>query len=210
MTRRLINEKHRVDPANKATVLDQWMTPPCAVEALIGLEREHLPRIILEPCCGDGTGFVEPLRKAGYEVVARDIDPDFGFSVADFLNDRLPEGWPFDGAVGIVSNPPFTLAEQFVRKAIAAAPYSAWLLRLNWLEGCARKRLFDEFPPARIRVSSRRLPFHRLGYTGPKAASNVAHAFFIWDRAATNSLPEVSWFDFREMLAEPADARRAA
>src|SRR5262249_47355316 len=80
--------------------------------------------------------------------------------------------WPFDGAVGIVSNPPFTLAEQFVRRAIAAAPYSAWLLRLNWLEGCARKRLFDEFPPARIRVSSRRLPFHRLGYTGPKAASN--------------------------------------
>jgi hypothetical protein len=140
MPKRLINEKAKIDPANKAMVLDQWMTPPCAVEALIALEREHLPPIILEPCCGDGTGFVEPLRKAGYEVVARDIDPDFGFPVADFLNDPLPEGWPFAGAVGIVSNPPFTLAEQFVRKAIAAGPYSAWLLRLNWLEGCARKR----------------------------------------------------------------------
>jgi hypothetical protein len=39
MTRQLINEKHRVDPANKAMVLDQWMTPPCVCEALIELER---------------------------------------------------------------------------------------------------------------------------------------------------------------------------
>ena len=61
-----------------------------AVEALIGLERKQLPPIILEPCCADGTGFVEPLQKAAYEVIARDIDPDFGFPVADFLTDPLP------------------------------------------------------------------------------------------------------------------------
>jgi hypothetical protein len=162
------------------------MTPPCICEALIELERDHLPPIILEPCCGDGTGFVEPLQKAGYTVIARDIDPDFGFPVADFLNDPLPEGWPYDGAVGIVSNPPFTLAEQFVRKAIEAAPYSAWLLRLNWLEGCARKRFFDEIPPARIRVSSRRLPFHRFGYTGRRRpAMSRTHSSFGIERRRT-------------------------
>jgi hypothetical protein len=33
MPKRLINEKAKIDPANKAMVLDQWMTPPCAVEA---------------------------------------------------------------------------------------------------------------------------------------------------------------------------------
>jgi hypothetical protein len=41
MPKRLINEKAKIDPANKAMVLDQWMTPPCAIEALIALEREH-------------------------------------------------------------------------------------------------------------------------------------------------------------------------
>jgi hypothetical protein len=209
MPKRLINEKAKIDPANKAMVLDQWMTPPCVCEALIELERDHLPPVILEPCCGDGTGFVFPLRRAGYTVIARDIDPDFGFPVANFLTDPLPDGWPYDGAVGILSNPPFTLAEEFVRMAIAAAPFSAWLLRLNWFASVGRKRLFDEFPPARIRISSRRIPFHRLGYTGPKSSSNVDHAVFIWDAAALNADAEVSWFDWAD-YATSADVQIAA
>jgi hypothetical protein len=162
----------------------------------IGTQCDSPPR--LGALCRRRQGFVQPLRRAGYTVTARDVDPEFGWAVAEFLKDPLPEEWLRHPDRGIISNPPFTLTERFVRKAIASAPYSAWLLRLNWLEGVGRKRLFEEHPPARIRISGRRLPCHRYGYTGPRAASNVAHAFFIFDASAGNRSTEVSWFDYRE------------
>ena len=55
--------------------LDAYMSPPEAVRALMQLER--LPYGIWEPCCGDGTGMVLPLRLAGHRVVAADI-ADYG------------------------------------------------------------------------------------------------------------------------------------
>jgi hypothetical protein len=65
------------------------------------------------------------------------------------------------------------------------------------------------FPPARVRISSRRIQFHRLGYTGPKSSSNVDHAVFIWDAAAPNADAEVSWFD-RADYATSGDVKIAA
>jgi hypothetical protein len=51
---------------------DAYMTPPCATLAL--LRHERLPHRLWEPCCGDGTGILDPLRAAGHEVIGSLIE----------------------------------------------------------------------------------------------------------------------------------------
>jgi hypothetical protein len=99
-----------------------------------------------------------------------------------------------------VTNPPYRLALQFIEKALAdGCPYAAFLLRTNFLESQKRKPFFEQNPPARIWVSSARLPtMHRDGWTGPKAASNVAYAWIIWQAGAPRR--PVEWFDWKKLL----------
>ena len=101
------------------------------------------------------------------------------------------------GVGGIITNPPFKLATEFVEKAVREVPYSAWLLRLNFLEGVKRMAFFKAHPPARVWVSSRRLPMmHRDSWDGPESTSNTCHAWFVFDRAEPGTV--VGWFDHME------------
>jgi hypothetical protein len=99
------------------------------------------------------------------------------------------------GVQAVVNNPPFKLAIAFVAKAIIDAPYVALLLRLNFLESVGRLPFFRKTPPARIWVSSGRLPMmHRLGWDGRHASSNHCFAWFVWERGAASV--EIKWFDW--------------
>jgi hypothetical protein len=43
---------------------------------------------------------------------------------------------------------------------------------------------------------------HRHGWTGPRASSNTAFAWFVWDEATpVAERSRVSWFDYREFEA---------
>lgn len=175
---------------------DFYATPPEAVAALLAVERKWMPAgTIWEPACGDGA-IVKPLRRAGFHVLASDVvDRGCPYGVvADF---REP-----DFAVdGVITNPPFKLAREFVDVALRRAPYVAMLLRLAFLEGGARKPWFASTPLARVHVASRRLPMmHRDGWTGPKAGSAVCHAWFVWD-ARHEGRPQIQWFDWRDYVA---------
>lgn len=175
---------------------DFYPTPIEAVRSLMALER--LPRAIWEPACGDGA-IVKPLREAGHDVVASDIHdrgcPDS--FVRDFLAlDVL--GFALPVVDGIVTNPPFQRAREFVDKALEHAPYVAMLLRLQFLEGAARKAWFASTPLARVWVSSRRLPMmHRDGWDGPKSTSTQCYGWFCWGRHHQGP-PAIKWFDWRE------------
>jgi hypothetical protein len=114
--------------ARSATALhpkDAYMTPPEAVRALMHFER--LPASIVDPCCGDGR-LLETLRFGGHIVYGSDIF-DYGWPHM-VERDYLAAPMHMVEGLGIVTNPPFRLAEQFVRKAISdGASYHAWLLR---------------------------------------------------------------------------------
>jgi hypothetical protein len=183
--------------------LDAYFSPPCAVQSLIAIEGEKIPRRLWEPAAGDGTGMVLPLRAAGFHVVASDI-VDYGCSdctVADYLAAPLPEG-----VEGIITNPPYVKAPRFIQKASKEVGYSAWLLRTNFLESASRLPFFRAHPPARIWISSRRLPMmHRHGWEGPRAPSNTAYAWFVWDAAATVK-QRIDWFDWQNLTAPMAEA----
>jgi hypothetical protein len=87
----------------------------------------------------------------------------------DFL--QMPEGYRFDV---IITNPPFYLAEEFVRKALKHATHVAMLLRLAFLE--SRKReAFHKENPSDVFVLSRRPSFMANG-----ATDNSAYAWFVW------------------------------
>ena len=189
--------------------LDPYFTHPVAVHALLSLERQYLPQSIWEPAAGAGA-IVKVLRGAGYAVTASDI-ADYGLEDCERL-DYLAAAPP-PGTEGVVTNPPYAKAEAFIRKALGEVPYVALLLRTNFLESAERDSFFDEHPYARMWVASLRLPMmHRQGWTGPKAGSNTAYAWFVWDRNANqkNINGRFNWkkldFDWREVVSKAAAA----
>jgi hypothetical protein len=95
-------------------------------------------------------------RQAGYVVTASDIK-DYGLPgclIADYFT--LP---PIPGIEGIVTNPPYLVAQRLAEKALAEARYVALLLRSNFLiEGSGRDTFLEAHPPTRVRHASLRLP----------------------------------------------------
>ena len=172
---------------------DQYDTPPEAVRALLKVER--LPQIIWEPACGRGN-IVMALRAAGHQVFATDLNyrgcPDSHHRV-DFLFPVRMEG----RAIGaIVTNPPFQLASDFVEMAIERAPLVIMLLRLGFYESEGRSRILEGAGLARIHQFRKRLPMmHREGWTGKRASSSMAFAWYVWIKYYTGPtiIDRISW-----------------
>jgi hypothetical protein len=161
---------------------DFYPSPPEATWGLICAEARHMPLRLWEPACGDGA-MVRPLRGAGYKVAASDL-VDRGCEDAITGVDFLMEPCAPAGVAGIVTNPPYKLAEQFIDQALDMVPFVAMLLRLQFLESEKRRPLFERWPLAAVHVFSSRLPMmHRGDWDGPKASSNTCFAWFVFDRS---------------------------
>jgi hypothetical protein len=173
---------------------DLYETPAVAVHALLSVERLIGP--IWEPACGPGA-IVRELRTAGHKVIASDL-VDYGCPDSESRRDFLMERTMPDGARCIVTNPPFKLAEEFVRHALSLCPHVYMLLRVAFLEGLRWESGFDQHL-ARVYVFAPRLPFmHRAGYDGPKNSnSGMAFGWFVF--GPTLEAPTVSWINWREM-----------
>lgn len=121
---------------------DYYATEPAATEWLCQLEQ--FSKFILEPSCGEGH-MSEVLKAHGYNVTSRDLaDRGFG-EVADFLSAEN-RYWIGD----IVTNPPYAFAQEFVEKAMQIVQEGskvAMFLKLTFLEGKGRARLFEIYPP---------------------------------------------------------------
>ncbi len=96
----------------------------------------------------------------------------------DFFGTQAP-----DECEAIVTNPPYKDATRFVQHALDVCPKVYMLLRLAFLESIGRTSILEGGMLARVHVFRNRLPrMHRDGWTGPRSASAVAHAWFVWDR----------------------------
>lgn len=114
--------------------LEQYFTPPEVTSALLARLALH-GMTISEPCAGDGW-IVRELREAGCKVKATDVDPKYtatGMSI-DFFSRRAST--VHQGAGAIITNPPWSDAARFVRRALEFTPNVAMLLRLTFLEPC--------------------------------------------------------------------------
>jgi len=135
-------------------------------------------RIFVTGNCGAGH-ISTVLKEYGYEVRSSDIEDRVGNEVLDFLSCKEP----WNGS--IVTNPPFKYAQEFVEKALELLPNRgkcAFLLRLQFLEGIKRRKLFDENPPKTVYVFSKRIQCCINGefekYKG--VGSAIPFAWFVW------------------------------
>jgi hypothetical protein len=169
---------------------DLYETPPQATRALLRHEATLGP-VIWEPACGPGA-MVEVLRAAGKRVIASDLRdygcPDSSHGI-DFLMERAAPA----GVTAIVTNPPYKLADDFIRNALQLCPTVCMLLRLGFLEGAGRSDIIDGHLE-RVWIGVERLPMmHRDGWDGAKI---------------TNSAMPFGWFVFRRDLQGPQTFKR--
>ena len=168
---------------NEREANDYYATEPKAAELLCAVE--NLSPAIWECACGEGH-LAEVFCKHGHIVKATDlIDRGYGCGGVDFLKENVH----FQG--DIVTNPPYKYAKEFVEHAIdtvADGCKVCMFLKLQFLEGKARRALFEKYPPKCVYVASGRLlcakngDFEKMKSGGGSA---VAYAWFVWQKGYT-------------------------
>lgn len=172
---------------------DYYATDPKAVEIL--LQHEVFSPCVWECACGGGH-ITKVLESHDYKVKSSDV-VNRGLKdteIIDFLEvsiDGLCESVPMD----IVTNPPYKYAKEFIEKAIDISidgTKIAMLLKLSFLEGKARKQLFEKHPPKRIYVFSSRIQCAKNGDFKNADKSAVCYAWFIWEKGFAGE-PVIKW-----------------
>ena len=165
---------------------DYYATHPQAVRdflVAISKDRVELSKDIWECACGGGH-MAEVLIEQGYDVYATDlVDRGYGAEFVNFL-DLYDYGY-YDG--DIVTNPPYKYAKEFVEQAIRYIPEGnkvCMLLKIQFLEGKARKKLFEKYPPKYIYVYSER---QQCALNGDfekykKGGKTQAYIWIIWEK----------------------------
>lgn len=164
---------------------DFYPTPARATESLLSVEQ--FEGDIWEPACGDGA-ISRILEKYGHKVFSTDlIDRGFGIPNRDFLLEYQTF------VDNIITNPPFKLAEEFAQHALRCARRKVVLLcRVAWLEGKARREMFENTPLARVWVFSSRLRMQRGGKSTETSGGMIAFAWYVWEHGHIGR-PVLGW-----------------
>lgn len=149
-------------------VSDYYVTPPEEIDRflteMLKVEPNFLYGSILDPCAGGdatvGMSYPDVLQKRGItDITTMDIRED---SLASIKGTYLAYKFnkKFDS---IISNPPFALAEEFIRKALIDVKpnggYVTYLLRLNFFGSKKRMPLWKEHMPTYCFVHPERMSF---------------------------------------------------
>jgi hypothetical protein len=151
----------------------------------------HLREKILEPACGSGN-ITKVLRSWGYSVEASDIRTTKGIKGLrgiDFLERSKPTS-------NIVTNPPYSLAEEFIEHGLTLVRRKmVLLLRLSFLESERRYNLLRSTPLEWVYIFSKRLPYwdgKKFNNTG----GQFCHAWFVWNMNTAWNCPRIQWLTF--------------
>lgn len=165
---------------------DYYPTPRCATMVL--LEKVSFAGEIWEPACGDGA-ITSVLRERGHSVVESDLrdDPSItGQRGVDFLTTQKQ-------VPNIITNPPFTLASDFIEHALDCVTGKvAMLLRMNFLGSEKRFHLFKKTPLSKVIVISNRLPFF-IGGKWIETGAQFYHSWYVWDKENYQGQTLIDW-----------------
>lgn len=99
----------------------------------------------------------------------------------------------------IITNPPYKYAQQFIERAISLHQQSsksnlkiAMFLKLTFLEGKARLKMFKKYQPKIVYVYSSRRKCALNGDFNSIGSSASAYAWFVWEKGFTGD-PIIKW-----------------
>lgn len=148
---------------------DRYITPYYTVRSLLNnFDQQIAGSSFCEPCRGDGAIFNQIFAET---KVFAEIEEGI-----DFLTTPLPADYA-------ITNPPFSLAMEFLEKSLRECRSVYYLLRLNFLGSVKRKAFWNANPPSHVLVLSKRPSFTGHG------TDSVEYAWFCWDKAGAVRLP---------------------
>lgn len=173
---------------------DFYATPKIAVDKLF-LELEklkiNLPKIIIEPSVGTGSIAI-PFCEKGYSIIGFDII-DRGFpntNVADWLTVSRP----YIDNLAIVANFPYNKIQDHTEHSLSLlkdGEYLIELAKIQFLEGKARREMFNKNPPKYVLVFSERIKCLANGEnTGGSSA--ICFCWYIFQKGF-KGMPQVDW-----------------
>jgi hypothetical protein len=165
---------------------DFYETPYSLTRHLLNVEYFDYSKIVCEPACGDGA-IVRVLKEKwqSNNIVAYDAD-------VDFLKDNRQYDY-------IITNPPFSLAFEFVQQAKKLAKDKfAFLLPLSYLHG---KKRYDEIYTDRTYPLKKVYVFTRYPMLGEKLREDgkyntgmMVYAWYIFEKEFKGN-PTIDWID---------------
>lgn len=167
----------RISGGNSATgrrQSDFYPTPPEATIALVQFLRLDRGTVVWEPASGEGD-MGQALEACGLTVYSTDIRGGQDFLVRDH-----PDGidTPFNW---VITNPPFSLAEEFIRHAAKIGKPFAMLLKSQYWHAAKRAQLFREIPPSYVLPLTWRPDFLFKERNGKKGGSPLMDVMWcVW------------------------------
>ena len=176
---------------------DFYATPFETTNAI--LDRVSFNGSILEPAAGQG--HISKLLKERYpnnEIISTDLikrEDKFDCNIQsgiDFLTYDF--GRKFNN---VITNPPFSLAKEFIEKAISITTEKVVMFaKIQLLEGERRKELFIKYPPKYIYVFTKRQnPLNNgneFNEHGKPWAGTMCFAWFVWEHGFSGE-PVIRW-----------------
>jgi predicted RNA methylase len=172
---------------------DFYATPPEATHSLFTVEK--FDGLVWEPACGNG--LMSEVIKIYNETLSSDlIDRGYGTPNIDFLEADITQ-FGFLKCENIITNPPFSLFQDFTEKALNIATKKVALFgKLQALEGNKRNELWVNSPFKVIYVFKSRVNPLRNGSpvddNGKKWCSTMAFAWFVWEKGYVGE-PVIRW-----------------
>lgn len=157
---------------------DFYPTPKWLTRAIVPKVTNN-PYTIFEPACGTGA-IVDVMREAFPEAYVYATDLTTG---QDFLT--TPPRREFNL---IITNPPFSLAQEFIDRAMLwrrdSSSLVVMLLRLNFLGSQKRAEWWRSRPMPAVYVTPKRPPFGKNKH-GKIGTDSTEYAWFIWGQPQT-------------------------
>lgn len=175
---REINDFYATDPKALILFLDK-----------LNSDDVKLHDDIWECACGQGH-ISKILCEKGHNVLSTDlIDRGYGIGKVDFL--KTNQKYKGD----ILTNPPYKYANEFVEHSLELLEngyYCIMFLKIQFLEGKQRRKLFNKYPPKFIYVNSARQTCYINGDMSKKMSSASCYCWFIWEKGFKGE-PTIRW-----------------
>jgi len=175
---------------------DFYATDPHALEIFLDtIDKDNikLNSNIWEPACGMGH-LSKVLENNCYNVYSTDlVYRGYGIGNIDFLKTNKSNN--FFEVFDIITNPPYKYAKDFVEHSLEVLEPGClciMLLKIQFLEGQERRKLFNKYPPKYVYVNSARQVCYINGDMSKKMSSATCFCWFIWEKGFVGE-PVVRW-----------------